>query len=70
MRVSDQASAVRWRAECKLLRHVTFSHPNVINVLSYGTRGGKQWLVCNDVYSGTLAHALRHNELAWSEVST
>jgi len=68
VRISDQASAVRWRAECKLLRHVTFSHPHVINVLSYGSRGGKYWLVCNDVYSGTLSHALQRSEPSWSEV--
>lgn len=68
VRISDQASAVRWRAECKLLRHVTFSHPHVVNVLAYGSRGGKQWMVYNDVYSGTLSHTLQHNQPSWEEV--
>lgn len=68
VRVSDQASAVRWESETHLLASITLSHAHVVSVLWWGKKHRKSWLVYRDVYLGSLTHVLQHCSLSIEQV--
>ncbi|KAL5257816.1 hypothetical protein ACHWQZ_G012674 [Mnemiopsis leidyi] len=68
VRVSDQASAVRWARETRVLSSVTLSHAHVVSVLWWGKKHRKSWLVYRDVYVGTLTHVLQNCSLSIEQV--
>ena len=68
VRVTDQASAVRWSRETRILSSVALSHPHVINAVWWGKRHRKSWLVYKDVYVGTLSHVLQQCTLSIEQV--
>ena len=68
VRVSDQASAVRWARETRILSSVTLSHAHVVSVLWWGKKHRKSWLVYRDVYVGTLTHVLQNCSLSIDQV--
>lgn len=68
VRVSDQASVVRWAREMRVLSSVTLSHAHVVSVLWWGKKHRKSWLVYRDVYVGTLSHVLQNCSLSIEQV--
>ncbi|XP_063694759.1 activin receptor type-2B-like isoform X2 [Bolinopsis microptera] len=68
VRVSDQASAVRWARETRVLSSVTLTHSHVVSVLWWGKKHRKSWLVYRDVYVGTLTHVLQNCSLSIEQV--
>lgn len=69
VRISDQASAVRWARETRVLSSVTLSHAHVVSVLWWGKKHRKSWLVYRDVYVGTLTHVLQNCTLSIEQVT-
>ena len=69
VRISDQASAVRWSREIRVLSSVILSHAHVVNVLWWGKKHRKSWLVYRDVYVGSLTHVLQSCSLSIEQVN-